>query len=191
MSIPISACFLSIICFTIPYLQSSYGQGELEGWKTYVDPEKKFTLFYPPDWTVKGKENFLSTIDLTLTNPKLERPFKVTMTYTLNDSSLINGTHIITPENNLRDMELQRKPSYQEYHIVTKNPENYSIYGFPTASDVADYKTHSGEIGRVLNINAIINGKNSFLLSYFNSVENFYRQLPIIKSITNSIITLK
>jgi hypothetical protein len=156
-----------------------------------VDPEKKFTLFYPPEWIAKGKENFLSTTDLTLTNPKFERPFQVTITYTLNDSSLTNGTQQTTAENNLRHSEDQMKPSYQKYNIVTKNPENYSIYGFPTASDIADYKKHCGEIGRVLNVNAIINNKNSFLLSYFNNVENFYRQLPIIKSMINSIIILK
>jgi hypothetical protein len=192
MNIPISTYFLLTVCLIIvPCVQSSYGQAELEGWKTYVDPEKKFTLFYPSEWIAKGKENFLSTTDLTLTNPKFERPFQVTITYTLNDSSLTNGTQQTTAENNLRHSEDQMKPSYQKYNIVTKNPENYSIYGFPTASDIADYKKHSGETGRILNVNAIINNKNSFVLSYFNNVENFYRQLPIIKSIISSIITLK
>jgi hypothetical protein len=192
MTLTFSAALLLIIwMMEVPCFQASFGQVELEGWKTYVDPEKKFTSFYPPDWTVKGKVNFLSAIDLTLTNPKFERPFQVTITYTLNDSSLINRTQQVTPENNLRHMEDQKKPSYQEYNIVTKNPENYSIYGFPTASDIADYKTHSGETGRVLNVNAIINNKNSFLLSYFNNVENFYRQLPVVKNIINSIITLE
>ena len=32
--------------------------------RAYVDSDKKFTLFYPPGWTTKGKENFLSSIDL-------------------------------------------------------------------------------------------------------------------------------
>jgi len=192
MNTLISAYFLSIICsIIVPYLQSSYGQAELEGWKTYVDPGKRFTLFYPPEWMAKGKVNFLSTADLTLTNPKFERPFQVTITYSFNDSSLTNETKQTTAENNLRHLEDQMKPSYQEYKILTKSPENYSIYGFPTASDVSDYKKHSGETGRVLNVNAIINNRNSFLLSYFNSVENFYRQLPIIKSILSSIIVLK
>ena len=60
---------------------------------------------------VKGKENFLSTTDLTLTNPKSnERPFQVTITYTLNDSSLTNGTQT-TAENNLRHTEDQMKLS--------------------------------------------------------------------------------
>jgi hypothetical protein len=140
---------------------------------------------------VKGKENFLSTTDLTLTNPKFERPFQVAITYVLNDSSITNRTQQGAPENNLIYLENQMKPSYQGYNIVTKNPENYLIYGFPTASDVADYRKHSGETGRVLHVDAIINNKNSFLLSYFNNVENFYRQLPIIKSMINSIIILR
>jgi len=115
-----STYFLSIICFVIvTHFQSSYAQAELEGWKTYVDPEKKFTLFYPPEWTAKGKENFLSTTDLRLTNPKFERPFQVTITYTLNDSSLINATQQTTAENNLLYLENQMKPSYQGYNIVT------------------------------------------------------------------------
>ena len=50
------------------FLQPSYGQIEMNNWQTYVDPDKKFTLFYPPGWTTKGKENFLSSIDLTMTN---------------------------------------------------------------------------------------------------------------------------
>ena len=98
---------------------------------------------------------------------------------------------MLSAENNLRHIEDQIKPSYQEHTIITKSPENYSIYGFPTASDIADYKKPSGETGRVLNVNAIINNKNSFVLSYFNNVENFYRQLPIIQSIMSSIIALK
>ena len=192
MNIPISTYFLLTVCLIIiPCVQSSYAQAELEGWKIYVDPEKKFTLFYPPEWTAKGKDNFLSTTDLTLTNPKFERPFQVAITYVLNDSSITNRTQQGAPENNLIYLENQMKPSYQGYNIVTKNPENYLIYGFPTASDVADYRKHSGETGRVLHVDAIINNKNSFLLSYFNNVENFYRQLPIIKSIMGSIVTLK
>jgi hypothetical protein len=192
MNIPIFTYFLLTVCLIIvPCTHTSYGQAELEGWKIYVDPEKKFTLFYPPEWTAKGKENFLSTTDLTLTNPKFERPFQIAITYRLNDSSITNRTQQVAPENNLIYLENQMKPSYQGYNIVTKNPENYSIYGFPTASDVADYRKHSGETGRVLHVDAIINNKNSLLLSYFNNVENFYRQLPIIKSIINSIIILK
>ena len=88
------------------YLQTSYGQLDVNNWQTYVDPDKKFTLFYPPGWTAKGKENFLSSIDLTLTNPNSTKPFQITVTYILNDSSLnYSGNEIIVPANNLLNLE--------------------------------------------------------------------------------------
>ena len=92
--------------FSSLYLQPSYGQLDVNNWQTYVDPDKKFTLFYPPGWTTKGKENFLSSIDLTLTNPNSTKPFQITITYIMNDSSLnYTGNEIIVPANNLRNLE--------------------------------------------------------------------------------------
>ena len=91
---------LESVFFTIT-LQHGYGQNEMNNWQTYVDPDKRFTLFYPPGWTAEGKENFLSSIDLTLTNPNSTKPFQVTITYFVNDSSLnYTGNEIIVPENN-------------------------------------------------------------------------------------------
>jgi len=96
------------------YLQPSYGQLDVDNWQTYVDPDKKFTLFYPPGWITKGKENFLSSIDLTLTNPNATKPFQITITYIMNDSSLnYTGNEIIVPANNLRNLEGQLKGAYQ------------------------------------------------------------------------------
>ena len=94
------------------YLQPSYGQLDLDNWQTYVHPDKKFTLFYPPGWITKGKENFLSSIDLTLTNPNATKPFQITITYIMNDSSLnYTGNEIIVPANNLRNLEGQTEGS--------------------------------------------------------------------------------
>ena len=86
-----SIIVMSILYFAIfsLYLQPSYGQLDANNWQTYVDPDKRFTLFYPPGWITKGKENFLSTIDLTLTNPNSTKPFQITITYVMNDSYLI------------------------------------------------------------------------------------------------------
>ena len=100
-----------ILFFAIFVLfQSSYGQLDVDNWQTYVDPAKKFTLFYPLGWITKGKENFLSSIDLTLTNPNATKPSQITITYIMNDSSLnYNGNEIIVPANNLRNLEGQLK----------------------------------------------------------------------------------
>ena len=103
---------LGSVIFTI-FLQLGYGQNDINNWQTYVDPDKRFTFFYPPGWTTKGKENFLSSIDLTLTNPNSTKPFQVTIAYIVNDSSLnYTGNEIIVPENNLWILEGQLKGAY-------------------------------------------------------------------------------
>jgi hypothetical protein len=103
---------------------------------------------------------------------------------------MLNSSQI-TPEISLGKYEEERKPTYLLYHNLGKNPTVYSVYGFPTASDIADYTKHSGESGRSLNVLAIINGKNTFVLSYSNSIENFYKSLPVIDEIIKSILILK
>ena len=96
---PIFACVIFSFIF-----QFAYGQLEIDNWQTYVIPNKRFTLFYPPGWTTKGKETFLSSIDLTLTNPNATNFFQITITYIVNDSSLnYTGNEIIAPGNNLKN----------------------------------------------------------------------------------------
>lgn len=180
---------MSVLGYITFGLQSSYEQ--IENWQTYVDPEKRFTLFYPLGWTAKGKENFLSSTDLTLTNPNSTR-LKITITYIINDSSLnYTGNQIIVPENNLVNIEEQFMPIYQQYSIISKDSSRYNVYGFPTASDVANYIKHNGETGRVLNILGIIKGTNSFLFTYSNSIQAYYKYLQTIGEIIKSIIILK
>jgi len=173
------------------YLQSSYGQLDVDNWQTYVDPAKKFILFYPPGWITKGKENFLSGIDLTLTNPNATKPSQITITYIMNDSSLnYTRNEIIVPANNLRNLEGELKDEYQQYIVVGKGSPAYSIYGFPTASDIVDYTKYNEQTGRMLNVLGIIKGKSSFLISYSNDKQAFYKSLPIVSEIMKSIVIL-
>ncbi len=172
-------------------VQSAYGQIEIHNWQTFVDPDKKFTLFYPPGWTIKGKENFLSSIDLTLTNPN-SSSLQIAIAYTINDSSLnYTGYETIVPENNLRNLEEQTKTAFQLYNIVGKGSPTYTIYGFPTASNIVDYIKYNGEKGRMLNILSIVKGKNSFFLSYSNNKQAFYKLLPTLNELMKSIVILK
>src|SRR6266540_381011 len=173
-------------------IQYVFAQPVVENWNTFVDPEKRFTLFYPPNLQAKGKENFLSSTDLILTNPNASRQFKITVSYVANDSSLnYTGNQKIVPYNDLRNLEQQIKPAFQIYNIVQNSSESYDLYGFPTAGDIIDYTRHNGESGRMLNVLGIVKGKSSFLFSYSNSVEGFDRYLPIVNQIINSIVILK
>ncbi len=186
-------CSTLIISFLIQsVIQYLIAQPTVENWKTFVDPEKRFTLFYPPNLQAKGKENFLSSTDLILTNPNASRQFKITVSYVANDSSLnYTGNQKIVPYNDLRNLEQQIKPAFQIYNIVQNSSESYDLYGFPTAGDIIDYTRHNGESGRMLNVLGIVKGKSSFLFSYSNSVEGFDRYLPIVNQIINSIVILK
>lgn len=64
-----------------------------------------------------------------------------------------------------------------------KSSPAFSVYGFPTASDIVDYTKYNGQTGRMLNVLGIVNGKSSFLLSYSKMKQAFYKSLPIVSEI--------
>lgn len=180
-----------LFALTFCIMQHSYGQ-IIENWQTYTDPDKTFTLFYPPGWTAKGKANFLSSTDLTLTNANSQRPFEISITYIKNDTSMnYTGNGDIVPANDLHNVEQQLSPTYQQYTFVKSDSSTYSVYGFPTASNTYDYIKHGGEKGRVLNIFAVVKGKNSFFISYSNNKQSFNKLLPDVNEIVKSIVILK
>ena len=180
------------ISFCILNIESIYAQN-IENWLTYTDPAKRFILFYPPDLEIKGKENFLSSVDVTLGNQNFDRAFKITVMYNDDDKSLLD--HIkglgISPDKYLLELEEQLKPSYQVYHAGAKFLRSENLYGFPTVSNTVDYTNYLGESGRTKNVLAIVNGKGSFLLSYSNSLEAYNGYLPTVNQIIKSIVILK
>ena len=72
-----------------------------------------------------------------------------------------------------------------------KGSSAYSVYGFPTASDIVDYTKYNGQTGRILNVLGIVKGKSSFLLSYSNTKDAFYKSLPIVSEIMKSVVILR
>ena len=180
------------ISFCILNIESIYAQN-IENWQTFTDPAKRFILFYPPDLEIKGRENFLSSVDVTLGNQNFDRGFKITVTYNDDDKSLLNYAQgqDISLNNYLLAMEEQLKPSYQVYNVGTKFLRSENLYGFPTVSNIVDYTNYLGESGRTKNVLAIVNGKGSFLLSYSNSLEAYNGYLPTVNQIIKSIVILK
>ena len=180
------------IFFCILNIESIYAQN-IENWQTYTDPAKRFILIYPPDLELKGRENFLSSVDITLGNQNFDRMFKITVTYNDDDKSLLNYAQglVISADNYLLAVEEQLKPSYQVYNVGTKFLRSENLYGFPTVSNTVDYTNYHGESGRTKNVLAIVNGKGSFLLSYSNSLEAYNGYLPTVNQIIKSIVILK
>ena len=180
------------IFFCILNIESIYAQN-IENWQTYTDPAKRFILIYPSDLELKGRENFLSSVDITLGNQNFDRMFKITVTYNDDDKSLLNYAQglVISADNYLLAVEEQLKPSYQVYNVGTKFLRSENLYGFPTVSNTVDYTNYHGESGRTKNVLAIVNGKGSFLLSYSNSLEAYNGYLPTVNQIIKSIVILK
>jgi hypothetical protein len=178
--------------FCVINIESIYAQN-IENWQTFTDPAKRFILFYPPDLELKGRENFLSSVDVTLGNQNFDRGFKITVTYNDDDKSLLNYAQglVISADNYLLAVEEQLKPSYQVYNVGTKFLRSENLYGFPTVSNTVDYTNYLGESGRTKNVLAIVNGKGSFLLSYSNSLEAYNGYLPTVNQIIKSIVILK
>jgi hypothetical protein len=187
------ALFIVIsIVFLVLNVNSTYAQN-IENWKTFTDPAKRFILIYPPDLELKGKENFLSSVDVTLGNPNFARQFKITVTYNDDDKPLVNFAQgaEISPDSYLLAVEEQLKPSYQVYKVGTKFLRSENVYGYPTVSNTVDYTNYLGESGRTKNVLAIVNGKGSFLLSYSNSLKAYNGYLPTVNQILKSIVILK
>jgi hypothetical protein len=180
------------IFFCVLNIESIYAQN-IENWQTFTDPAKRFILFYPPDLELKGRENFLSSVDVTLGNQNFDRGFKITVTYNDDDKSLLNYAQglVISADNYLLAVEEQLKPSYQVYNVGTKFLRSENLYGFPTVSNTVDYTNYLGESGRTKNVLAIVNGKGTFLLSYSNSLEAYNGYLPTVNQIIKSIVILK
>ena len=149
-NIVLSSLAVISIFWLIISIQSTYAQN-IENWKTFTDPAKRFILIYPPDLELKGKENFLSSVDVTLGNANFDREFKITVTYNDDDKSLLDHTHgiEISPDNYLLAVEEELKPSYQVYNVGTKFLRSENLYGFPTVSNTVDYTNYLGESGRM------------------------------------------
>ena len=192
----LNTVILSVTLFTIFLfilnIESIYAQN-IENWQTFTDAAKRFIIFYPPDLEIKGRENFLSSVDVTLGNQNFDRGFKITVTYNDDDKSLLNYTQgrDISPDNYLLAVEEQLKPSYQIYNVGAKFLRSENLYGFPTVSNTVDYTNYLGESGRTKNVLAIVNGKGSFLLSYSNSLEAYNEYLPTVNQIIKSLVILK
>ena len=190
--LPITLFSVFMFFLFILNIKSIHAQN-IEDWKTFTDPAKRFILFYPPDLELKGRENFLSSVDVTLGNQNFNRGLKITVTYNDDDKSLANYAQgaEISPDKYLLAVEEQLKPTYQVYNVGTKFLHSENLYGFPTVSNTVDHTNYLGESGRTKNVLAIVNGKGSFLLSYSNSLGAYNGYLPTVNQIIKSIVILK
>ena len=179
------SALIFVICST-SQLQS--GNGQIESWKKYDDPGKRFTFLYPPNWVVNTNHIDASGFtEVTLTNPNSTR-MKVSVVYTSKDAFLDSNTgKPVLASRALTDLEEEISADYIFFNSTGKFPHKYVVRGYNSASDLIDYEKIEGQPGRMLIVLAKVTDQDSLLFTYSESNRLFYKSLSNASQIVNSI----
>ena len=174
-----------VICSTS---QLQLGNGQIESWKKYDDPGKRFTFLYPPNWAVSTNHIDASGFtEVTLTNPNSTR-MKVSVVYTSKDSFLDSNTgKPVLVSRALTDLEEEISADYIFFNSTGKFPHKYVVRGYNSASDLIEYEKIKGQPGRMLIVLAKVTDQDSLLFTYSESKRLFYKSLSNASQIVNSI----
>ena len=144
--------FISILIFVICSTnQLQLGNGQIESWKKYDNPDKRFTFSHPPNWVVNTTHIDASSFaEVTLTNPNSTR-MKVSVVYTPKDSFLDSNTgKPVLASRALTNLEEEISGDYIFFNGTGKFPHKYVVRGYNSASDLIDYEKIKGQPGRML-----------------------------------------
>jgi hypothetical protein len=186
--LPITILIFSI--YSISHLQ--LGNAQIENWKRYYDPGKKFTFLHPPNWVVNTTthNDVTGFTEVILVNPNSTR-MKVSVIYTPKDSLLDSNTgKPVVPSRALANLEDQISADYFFFNSTGKFPHKYVVQGYESASDMIDYEKIKGQPGKMLIVLAKITDKNTLVFSYSESKRIFYKSLSNASQIIKSISIL-
>ena len=180
---------ISILIFVICSTnQLQLGNGQIESWKKYDDPDKRFTFSHPPNWVVNTNHIDASGFtEVTLTNPNSTR-MKVSVVYTPKDSFLDSNTgKPVLASRALTNLEEEISADYIFFNSTGKFPHKYVVRGYNSASDLIEYEKIKGQPGRMLIVLAKVTDQDSLLFTYSESNRLFYKSLSNASQIVNSI----
>jgi len=172
--------------YSIGDLQSAIAQ--IDNWKRYDDPGKRFTFLYPPNWTANSTHVDASGFtEVTLANLDSTR-MKVSIIYTPKDGFLDSNTgKPVLASRALTNLEEEISADYIFFNSTGKFPHKYIIRGYNSASDLIDYEKIKGQPGRMLIVLAKVTDQDSLVFTYSESKRLFYKSLSNASQIVNSI----
>ena len=183
----ISLLVLSI--YSTSYLE--VGNAQVENWKRYDDPGKKFTFLHPPNWVVNTRHIDISGFtEVTLTNPNSIR-MKVSVIFTPKDAFLDSNTgKPVVPSKALTNLEAEISADYIFFNSTGKFPHKYSVQNYESASDLIDYEKIKGQPGKMLIVLTRVTDEDSLAFIYSESKRAFYKSLSNASQIVKSISIL-
>ena len=175
--------------YSIGDLQS--GTAQIENWKKYDGPGKRFTFLYPPNWMANTTHVDPSGFtEVTLTNPNSTR-MKVSVVYTSKDSFLDSNTgKPVLASRALTNLEEEISADYIFFNSTGKFPHKYVVRGYNSATDLIDYEKIKGQPGRMLIVLAKVTDQDSLVFTYSESKRLFYKSLSNASHIINSVSIL-
>ena len=185
--------FLSVLT-SIYYFESIHAESHLtinnddfsnqNDWSTYIHKDNEFQLNYPPDWKQEGKISKFHLLDFKLIRSD---PFSfIGISYSdLHGSKKYTNSDILKQSENFA--QYGKKSSYKTYNIIESNLTEYEIDNNPSSAHIVSYVYRENNLeGKLLEIFSIIDSK-LFTLTYQSTLDNFDKDLEIVKKIVNSI----
>ncbi|MGD1835491.1 MAG: PsbP-related protein [Nitrososphaeraceae archaeon] len=175
---------LSLFFVASSFFGSGYGQEENKTeWLSYTDPEGKFSLEYPADWTIKERENRLDAYNLILFNPFFPK-----------DRSIINVNlekYSVSNPNAEKNLTGLMK-TYQsqdtltsDFEIIDDNLGKYNVDGNQTINYIASFTKNGHDIEAFRVLAYTDNG--IFDIIYFTTPKNFDKYFPIVERLIKSV----
>lgn len=180
--------------FIIPSIfgaKAQEGQGkqnittnQTAGFVVWEDPEGRFAIEYPSNWTTEGKTNRSDAIELQLSSPDTVNRIAINLfdkgeTSLFRNSSLNDLCHnsIKNLAGGLAEFDIEEPLNFTKYTIGGHEACSL-LFTLSSSHDVA------------LGIVSLING-TEFNLIYRTLPESYDQTLPLINKIVNSIRVLK
>ncbi len=167
---------------------------QTEGFAVWEDPEGRFTIEYPSNWTAEGKGNRFEDIELRLwipdiVNSSMLRLKTVIDFFNKGETSLFGNFSLNDLCNDtLNDLRQDRTEFDLEEPL---NFTKYTIGGHEACSLLFTYRSSESDQIYVQHvIESLING-TEFFLAYHETPESYDLTLPLLNKIVNSIQVLK
>lgn len=189
LAILFTTLFISALVFSLYSIsQLEFGYAQIENWKRFDDPSKKFSFLHPPNWTVDTRHVDVSGFtEVTLIDPNSTRT-KVSVIFTPKDALLNSNTgKAVVPSRALANLEEEISADYIFFNSTGKFPHKYSIQNYESASDLIDYEKIKGQPGKMLIVLAKVTNEDSLVYIYSDSKRAFYKNLSNASQIIKSI----
>jgi hypothetical protein len=179
LNIPIFLTILSIgIILSISYANGQKNETNTIEWKTYTDPEGKFTVKYPYDWNIEPRENRFDTkdVEFSIIDGGNSVHLGIVTTETPEGLDIEDGEETISQRTATRDNFRSIEPWECEKYVISNEKACSLVFTTGLSPfDFAEMDVYT------------IDGTTSYTIVYKTMPDLFDKYLPTAEQIIQSI----